>query len=154
MPMRQVTEWRHKSSSVLVTMHPPPHILISWKSALAGEGNPEVEKILEQFGFVRGVGYLQNFGKTGDMALAQKAADAFGKFAEKYPQNENAVNVQCSRATTCLRALQNLPEAAAVIGDSLDENQPYKKKIVKRSELFKLIPWESSVLSYHSQKTG
>ena len=103
----------------------------------AGEGNPEVEKILEQFGFVRGVGYLQNFGKTGDMAFMQKAADAFGKFAEKYPQNENAVNAMQQR-TTCLRALQNWPEAALVIETLLDENQPFKKKIVKRSELLNL----------------
>jgi len=103
----------------------------------AGEGNPEVEKILEQFGFVRGVGYLQNFGKTGDMANMQKAADAFGKFAEKYPDNENAVSAMQQR-TTCLRALQNWPEAAAVIEALLDENQPFKKKIVKRSELMNL----------------
>jgi hypothetical protein len=45
----------------------------------AGEGNPEVEKILEQFGYVRGVGYLQNFGKTGDMSNMQKAAGCICK---------------------------------------------------------------------------
>ena len=28
------------------------------------EKDPEVEKILQQFGFVRGVGYLQSFAKT------------------------------------------------------------------------------------------
>ena len=103
----------------------------------AGEGNPEVEKILEQFGFVRGVGYLQNFGKTGDMANMQKAADAFAKFVEKYPENENAVSAMQQR-TTCLRALQKWDEAADVIEELLDENKPFKKKILKRSELMNL----------------
>ncbi len=103
----------------------------------AGEGNPEVEKILEQFGFVRGVGYIQNFGKTGDMSNMQKAADAFAKFVEKYPENENAVSAMQQR-TTCLRALQKWEEAAEVIEELLDENKPFKKKILKRSELMNL----------------
>ena len=33
------------------------------------EKDPAVEKILQQFGFVRGIGYLQSFAKTGDMTL-------------------------------------------------------------------------------------
>mgnify|MGYP001165370756 FL=1 len=103
----------------------------------AGEGNPEVEKILEQFGFVRGVGYIQNFGKTGDMSNMQKAADAFAKFVEKYPENENAVSAMQQR-TTCLRALQKWEEAAEVIEELLDEDKPFKKKILKRSELMNL----------------
>jgi hypothetical protein len=108
----------------------------------ADEGNPEVEKILEQFGFVRGVGYVQNFAKTGDMSNMQKAADAFGNFAEKYPNNENAVSAMQQR-TTCLRALAGKDptkwlEAAEVIETLLDESKPFKKQIVKRSELMNL----------------
>jgi hypothetical protein len=108
----------------------------------ADEGNPEVEKILEQFGFVRGVGYVQNFAKTGEMSNMQKAADAFAKFVDKYPENENAVAAMQQR-TTCLRALAGTDpskwlEAAQVIEILLDENQPFKKKIVKRSELMNL----------------
>jgi len=103
----------------------------------AGEGNPEVEKILEQFGYVRGVGYLQNFGKTGDMSNMQKAADAFAKFVGKYPENENAVAAMQQR-TTCLRALQKWDEAAEVIEELLDEDKPFKKKILRRSDLMNL----------------
>ena len=103
----------------------------------AGEGNPEVEKILEQFGYVRGVGYLQNFGKTGDMSNMQKAADAFAKFVDKYPENENAVAAMQQR-TTCLRALQKWDEAAEVIEELLDEDKPFKKKILRRSDLMNL----------------
>ncbi len=136
MPMRQVMSEAQELIGAGDYASAAPY-LDQLEIRFAGEGNPEVEKILEQFGFVRGVGYLQNFGKTGDMAYMQKAADAFGKFAEKYPQNENAVNAMQQR-TTCLRALQNWPEAAAVIETLLDENQPYKKKIVKRSELLNL----------------
>ena len=40
--------------------------------------------------------------------------------------------------TTCLRALQKWEEAAEVIEDLLDENKPFKKKILKRSELLNL----------------
>jgi len=103
----------------------------------ADEANPEVERILEQFGFVRGVGYIQNYAKTGDMSNMQKAADAFGKFVDKYPNNENAVNAMKER-TTCLRALQKWEEAADVIETLLDEDKPFKKKIQKRSDLLNL----------------
>ncbi len=108
----------------------------------SGEGNPEVEKILEQFGYVRGVGYLQNFGKTGDISNMQKAADAFAKFVDKYPENENAVSAMQQR-TTCLRALagkdpSKWDEAAEVIEILLDEDKPCKKKILKRAEVMTL----------------
>ena len=130
---------------------------INSKFALADEGNPEIAKILEQFGFVRGVGYVQNFAKTGEMSNMQKAADAFGSFAEKYPENENAVSAMQQR-TTCLRALAGTDpskwlEAAAVIETLLDEKQPFKKKIVKRSEVDESILWQSS-RAITSLKTG
>ena len=51
------------------------------------EEDPEVEKILQQFGFVRGVGYLQSFAKTGNQDFLGKASDAFGFFAEKFPDD-------------------------------------------------------------------
>ena len=38
------------------------------------EKDPEVEKILQQFGFVRGVGYLQSFAKNGHQDFLAKAA--------------------------------------------------------------------------------
>ena len=70
------------------------------------------------------------------MANMQKAADAFAKFIDKYPENENAVSAM--QQATCLRALQKWDEAADVIEELLDENKPFKKKILKRSELMNL----------------
>jgi hypothetical protein len=55
------------------------------------EEDPEVEKILQQFGFVRGVGYLQSFAKTGNKDFLGKASAAFGFFAEKFPNDSMAV---------------------------------------------------------------
>jgi len=136
MPMRQVMSEAQELIGAGDYATAAPY-LDQLEIRFAGEGNPEVEKILEQFGFVRGVGYLQNFGKTGDMANMQKAADAFAKFVEKYPDNENAVSAMQQR-TTCLRALQKWDEAADVIEELLDENKPFKKKILKRSELMNL----------------
>ena len=136
MPMRQVMSEAQELIGAGDYASAAPY-LDQLEIRFAGEGNPEVEKILEQFGFVRGVGYLQNFGKTGDMANMQKAADAFAKFVEKYPDNENAVSAMQQR-TTCLRALQKWDEAADVIEELLDENKPFKKKILKRSELMNL----------------
>ena len=50
------------------------------------EKDPAVEKILQQFGFVRGIGYLQSFAKSGNKEFIVKAASAFGFFAEKFPE--------------------------------------------------------------------
>jgi tetratricopeptide (TPR) repeat protein len=136
MPMRQVMSEAQELIGAGDYATAAPY-LDQLEIRFAGDGNPEVEKILEQFGFVRGVGYLQNFGKTGDMANMQKAADAFAKFVEKYPDNETAVSAMQQR-TTCLRALQKWDEAADVIEELLDENKPFKKKILKRSELMNL----------------
>lgn len=141
MPMRQVMSMAQELIGAGDYAGAAP-FLDQLEIRFADEGNPEVAKILEQFGFVRGVGYVQNFAKTGDMENMQKAADAFGSFAAKYPENENAVSAMQQR-TTCLRALAGKDptkwlEAAEVIETLLDENQPFKKKIVKRSELMNL----------------
>ncbi len=101
------------------------------------EEDPEVEKILQQFGFVRGVGYLQSFGKTGNKDFLGKASDAFGFFAEKFPNDSKAV-MALQKRTDCLRALHEWKEAARVIELLLDSAKPYRKQILKRSELMNL----------------
>ena len=52
-----------------------------------GEKDPAIAKILQQFGFVRGIGYLQSFAKTGKQAFLGRAASAFAFFAEKFPDD-------------------------------------------------------------------
>ena len=101
------------------------------------EKDPAVAKILQQFGFVRGIGYLQSFGKTGNQKFLGKAASAFGFFAEKFPTDPKAV-MALQRRTDCLRALHEWEEAARVIETLLDPGKPYKKQIKKRSELLSL----------------
>ncbi|OUU43185.1 MAG: hypothetical protein CBC16_03035 [Verrucomicrobia bacterium TMED56] len=101
------------------------------------EKDPAVEKILQQFGFVRGVGYLQSFAKSGNKEFIVKAAKAFGFFAEKFPNDSKAVMAMQKR-TDCLRSLQEWPEAARVIETLLDPQKPYRKQIPKRSELLNL----------------
>lgn len=101
------------------------------------EKDPAVAKILQQFGFVRGIGYLQSFGKTGNQKFLGKAASAFGFFAEKFPEDPKAV-MALQRRTDCLRALHEWEEAARVIETLLDPAKPYKKQILKRSELLSL----------------
>ena len=101
------------------------------------EKDPAVEKILQQFGFVRGVGYLQSFAKSGNKEFIIKAASAFGFFAEKFPNDPKAVMAMQKR-TDCLRSLQEWKEAARVIEVLLDPAQPYRKQILKRSELLNL----------------
>ena len=101
------------------------------------EKDPAVEKILQQFGFVRGIGYLQSFAKSGNKEFIVKAASAFGFFAEKFPNDPKAVMAMQKR-TDCLRSLQEWKEAARVIETLLDTNQPYRKQILKRSELLNL----------------
>ena len=96
--------------------------------------NPEVEKILLQFGFVRGIGYLQSFAKTGKQGFLGKAAAAFGFFAEKFPQDPKAVMAK-QKQSECLRAKHEWEQAAKVIEELLDEKKPYRKQILKRSEL-------------------
>jgi hypothetical protein len=101
------------------------------------EKDPAVAKILQQFGFVRGIGYLQSFGKTGNKRFLEKAASAFGFFAKKFPEDSKAV-MALQRRTDCLRALHQWEEAAVVIETLLDPAKPYKKQILKRSELLSL----------------
>jgi len=101
------------------------------------EKDPKVEIILQQFGFVRGVGYLQSYAETGEIDYLSKAAHAFGVFAEKFPKDPKAVTALQKR-TDCLRSDQKWNEAADVITKLLDSNQPFRKQIVKRSELLNL----------------
>ena len=101
------------------------------------EQDPQVEKILQQFGFVRGVGYLQSFAKTGNQDFLGKASGAFGFFAEKFPDDSKAV-MALQKRTDCLRALHDWKEAARVIETLLDSTKPYRKQILKRSELMNL----------------
>jgi tetratricopeptide (TPR) repeat protein len=102
-----------------------------------GEKDPAIAKILQQFGFVRGVGYLQSFAKTGKQAFLGRAAAAFAFFAEKFPDDPKAVMAMQKR-TMCLRALHEFKEAAKVIEILLDPKKPYRKQILKRSELMNL----------------
>ena len=101
------------------------------------EKDPQVAKILQQFGFVRGIGYLQSYGKTGNKKFLGDAARTFGFFAEKFPNDPKAVMAMQKR-TDCLRALHEWEEAARVIETLLDDSKPYKKQILKRSELLNL----------------
>ena len=102
-----------------------------------GEKDPAIAKILQQFGFVRGVGYLQSFAKTGKQAFLGRAAAAFAFFAEKFPDDSKAV-LAMQKRTMCLRALHEFKEAAKVIEILLDPKKPYRKQILKRSELMNL----------------
>ena len=102
-----------------------------------GEKDPAIAKILQQFGFVRGVGYLQSFAKTGKQAFLGRAASAFAFFAEKFPDDPKAV-LAMQKRTMCLRALNEFNEAAKVIEILLDPQKPYRKQILKRSELMNL----------------
>ena len=101
------------------------------------EKDPKIAKILQQFGFVRGVGYLQSFAKTGKQGFLGKAAAAFGFFAEKFPDDPKAVMAMQKRSD-CLRALHEWEKAATVIETLLDPKKPYRKQILKRSELMNL----------------
>ena len=102
-----------------------------------GEKDPAIAKILQQFGFVRGIGYLQSFAKTGKQAFLGRAASAFAFFAEKFPDDPKAV-LAMQKQTMCLRALNEFNEAAKVIEILLDPKKPYRKQILKRSELMNL----------------
>ena len=93
------------------------------------EKDPAVEKILQQFGFVRGIGYLQSFAKVGDKEFIVKAAKAFGFFAEKFPKDPKAV-LAMQKRTDCLRSLQEWREAARVIEILLDPAQPYRLSLI------------------------
>ena len=57
--------------------------------------NPEVEKILQQFGFVRGIGYLQSFAKRATRITWLEQRSLFG-FCGAIPNDSKAVR-QCKR---------------------------------------------------------
>ena len=65
------------------------------------EKDPQVENILQQFGFVRGVGYLQSFAKEGDQDYLVRAAKAFGFFAEQFPTDPKAVMAMQKEPIAC-----------------------------------------------------
>ena len=62
------------------------------------EKDPQVAKILQQFGFVRGIGYLQSYGKTGNKKFLGDAARTFGFFAEVSRRHGHAEGTDCLRA--------------------------------------------------------
>ena len=100
------------------------------------EKDPKIERMLQEFGFVRGVGYLQSYAESGNQEFLGKAASAFGAFAEKFPSDPRSV-LAMQKRTDCLRALQEWMESAKVIETLLKE--PFRSKIVKRSELLDLF---------------
>ena len=97
-----------------------------------------IRTMVQRFSFLRGKVYLQCFEKDGNQEHLRKAAKAFGFFAEKFPDDPHAVSAMQER-TDCLLALQEWAEAARVIETVLDEKKPYRKQILKRSDLMKLL---------------
>ncbi len=106
---------------------------------LKDEKGVDINAFLRQVGFVRPVGYLQSYAETGEKEFLTKAADAFGSFAEKFPDHEKAV-LALQKRTDCLRSDEQWSEAAKVIEKLLDPSQPFRKKVEegKRSELLNL----------------
>jgi hypothetical protein len=136
MPLRQVIELAQNMIGKGDFAGASP-FLDEFEVRFEDEKDPAVEKILQQFGFVRGIGYLQSFAKSGNKEFIVKAASAFGFFAEKFPDDDKAVMAMQKR-TDCLRSLQEWKEAARVIETLLDPEQPFRKQILKRSELLNL----------------
>ncbi len=97
----------------------------------------KIKAVLQKFGFIRGVAFLQRFAKSNDKADLAKAADAFGDFAEKFPEDPKAI-VALEKRTVCLRALHLFLEAAVDIEKILDESGPYFKQVKKRSQILDL----------------
>ena len=106
-----------------------------------------MKKFFNNLAFVRGIGYLQSFAKVGDKEFIVKAAKAFGFFAEKFPKDPKAVLAMQKK-----NRLSSFPagmESSRVIEILLDPAQPYRKQIVKRSELLSLL-WKGTMLSYRT----
>ena len=93
--------------------------------------------VLQKFGFIRGVAFLQVFSKSNDKADLAKAAKAFGDFAERFPEDPKAV-IALEKRTVCLRALHEFLKAAKDIEKLLDTKGPYFKQIKKRSQILDL----------------
>jgi hypothetical protein len=102
------------------------------------EEDPEVEKILQQFGFVRGVGYLQSFAKQEIRIFSVKHLVHL-VFLQKSSQMIPKALWPCRKERIVLRALHDWKEAARVIELLLDQTKPYRKQILKRSELMNCI---------------
>lgn len=101
------------------------------------EEDPKVVEILQQFGFVRGIGYLQRFGDTGNQENLGLAAKAFAFFAEQFPEDDKAV-IAKQKEADCRRALHEFLPAAKVYEELLDSTKPFFKKIKKRSDLLNI----------------
>ena len=78
------------------------------------ENNPEIERLLSEMGFVRGVGYLQSYAESGTKDFLSKAAKAFGEYAEKFPKDPKAV-IALQKRTDCLRSDEQWDQAAKVV---------------------------------------
>ena len=97
----------------------------------------KIKAVLQKFGFIRGVAFLQLFAKSNDKANLAKAAKAFGEFAERFPEDEKAL-LALEKRTVCLRALHEFLKAAVDIEKILDEKGPYFKQLKKRSQILDL----------------
>ena len=136
MPLRQVISeaQRHIGASDLSGSLP---FLDELEVRFETEKDPKVVEILQQFGFVRGLGYLQRFGDTGNQENLGLAAKAFAFFAEKFPEDDKAVMAKQKEAD-CRRALHEFLPAAKVYEELLDSTKPFFKKIKKRSDLLQI----------------
>lgn len=97
----------------------------------------KIRAVLQKFGFIRGVAFLQLFAKSNDKTDLAKAAKAFGEFAEKFPEDEKAL-LALEKRTVCLRALHEFLKAAVDIEKILDEKGPYFKQLKRRSQILDL----------------
>ena len=111
--------------------------------------DPAVEKILQQFGFVRGIGYLQSFAKSGNKEFIVKSECLW--FLRRnflmtpkplWLCKENGLSPIFTRMEKQPRVIETL----------LDTNQPYRKQILKRSELSICIMAKPNVIIL--SKTG
>ncbi|MBG29996.1 MAG: hypothetical protein CMI31_08350 [Opitutae bacterium] len=102
-----------------------------------GSKDKKILAVLQKFGFIRGVAFLQVFSKSNDKADLAKAAKAFGDFAERFPEDPKAV-IALEKRTVCLRALHEFLKAAKDIEKLLDANGPYFKQLKKRSQILDL----------------
>ena len=99
--------------------------------------DPKIKEALQKFGFIRGVAFLQAFAKSNDKQDLRKAAKAFGFFAEKFPDDPQALEA-LEKRTVCLRALNDFWAAAIDIEKLLDPNGKFFAKIKKASRILDL----------------
>ncbi|MFP6854635.1 MAG: hypothetical protein VB980_02540, partial [Opitutales bacterium] len=97
----------------------------------------KIKAVLQKFGFIRGIAFLQAYAKSNNKKDLEKSADAFGDFAEKFPEDPKAV-IALEKRTVCLRALGLFLDAAVDIEKLLNENGPYFEKLKKPSRILDL----------------